>query len=79
MEKRNNEIMERNITNQTKLTNILTRKDYIGELKVNEDLMKRYLNEDDEEIPAIPDKKVNLLDRDEVILSFDDFVNRNKH
>lgn len=77
--KTNNEIMERNITNQTKLTNILTRKDFIGELKVNEDLMKRYLNEDDEEIPAIPDKKVNLLDRDEVILSFDDFVNMNKH
>ena len=67
-------------TNQTKLTNLLTRKDFLGELRVNEDLMKRYLEEDDDdEIPAIPDTKGNRLDRDEVILSFDDFVKRKKH
>ena len=65
-------------TNQTKLTNLLTRKDFLGELKLNEDLMKLYL-EEDEEIPAVPDAKNNYLDRDEVILPFDDFVNRKKH
>ena len=65
-------------TNQTKLTNLLTRKDFLGELRVNEDLMKLYL-EDDKEIPAVPDAKSNYLDRDEVILSFDDFVKRKKH
>ena len=64
-------------TNQTKLTNLLTRKDFLGELKLNEDLMKLYL-EEDEEIPAVPDAKRNYLDRDEVILSFDDFVKRKK-
>lgn len=71
--------MERNITNQTKLTNILMRKDFLGELKVNEDLMKKYLEEDPEEIPVILETKGNHLDRDEVILSFDDFVNRRNH
>ena len=64
-------------TNQTKLTNLLTRKDFLGELKLNEELMKRYL-EEDEEIPAVPDAKNNYLDREEVILSFDDFVKRKK-
>lgn len=64
-------------TNQTKLANLLTRKDFLGELKLNEDLMKLYL-EEDEEIPAVPDAKRNYLDRDEVILSFDDFVKRKK-
>ena len=65
-------------TNQTKLTNLLTRKDFLGELKQNEDLMKLYL-EEDEEIPAVSDAKNNYLDREEVILRFDDFVNRKKH
>lgn len=64
-------------TNQTKLTNLLTRKDFLGELKLNEDLMKLYL-EEDEEIPAVPDAKRNYLDRDEVILSFEDFAKRKK-
>lgn len=50
-------------TNQTKLTNLLTRKDFLGELKLNEDIMKLYL-EEDEEIPAVPDAKRNYLDRD---------------
>ena len=64
-------------TNQTKLTNLLTRKDFLGELKLNEDLMKLYL-EEDEENPAVPDAKRNYLDRDEVILSFEDFAKRKK-
>ena len=64
-------------TNQTKLTNLLTRKDFLGELKLNEDLMRLYL-EEDEEIPAVPDAKRNYLDRDEMILSFDDFVKGKK-
>ena len=65
-------------TIQTKLTKLLTRKDFLGELKLNEELMKRYLEEDDEEIPAVPDAKNNYLDRDEVILSFEDFAKRKK-
>ena len=72
-------MMNMSETNQTKLTNLLTRKDFLGELKLNEDLMKRYL-EDDVDIPAaVPNSKVNRLDRDEVILSYDDFINGKKH
>ena len=65
-------------TNPNTLQNLLTRKDFLGELKINEDLMKLYLEEDEKEIPAVPDAKNNYLDRDEVILSFDDFVKRKK-
>lgn len=71
-------MMNMSKTNQTKLTNLLTRKDFLGELKLNEDLMKRYLEEDDI-AAAVPNLNVNRLDRDEVILSYDDFINGKKH
>ena len=65
-------------TNQTKLTNLLTRKDFLRELKLNEALMKRYLEEEDEIAAAVPNSKANRLDRDEVILSFEDLAQRKK-
>ena len=57
--------------------NLLSRKVFLSELKMNEDFMMRFLQDTKENGKTLDGMKLTLLDPDEKVCGFNDFI-RNK-